>query len=539
MGRTEATTDRARGLSKLLRERELLEAWEAETDLEGQPRVTVRGFLAACLERIAHALDGKAEPAELPGEGELASAAIALVSLRTHVMRALERDGQPLVREQRVASDLLDQTLQALIERLGDRSETAERHTRFITAASTLIASSLDYRTTIAHVAETVVPELCDWCTVDVVEHDGVLRDHVAIAHRDAHKMQLMREMRRRFGPTKDLLTAMQEGQPLLLADIRLESLAERAYGPEHVEMLTRLDPRSAITVPLAAQGRVLGVLTLGQSESERRFDERDVRLAEELARLASNAIVNAELHQRVTEAVTLRERVLSVVSHDLRSPLAAIDLAAAVLLELPAIRGLAFVQKQLTLVRRNVGRMSRLIGDLLDMSSIQSGRLSLEREPCALAPLLAETLEAHQDAARGQTITLESDVRIDEHVLAPCDRDRLHQVLSNLLGNAIKFCEAGAEITLSAEVEGQEARIAVIDTGPGIPEPELPHVFDLFWKNARHRGTGLGLFIARGIIEAHGGRIGVESEERRGSTFWFTLPLGEGPPDGSDAAES
>lgn len=546
MDGTQATTERAQGLSNLLREREreLLDAWEAESDLDERARPRVRAFLGECIRRVASALDGQTNAnaeagRELLDEVDTSSAARALVALRASIMRALERDGQPALREQRVAEEVLDQTLARLIDRLGARGDAATRHTRLITDASALLASSLDYRTTIAHVAEIVVPELCDWCTVDVVERDGALRDHVGIAHRDARKMQLMQEMRRRFGPTRDLLEAMHEGQPLLITDLRLESLTERAFGPEHVEMLARLDPRSVICVPLAAQDRVLGVLTLGQSDSGRRFDDRDVQLAEELARLASNAIVNAELHHRATEAIELRERVLSVVSHDLRSPLAAIDLAGAVLLELPATRGNTFVQKQLTLVRRNVGRMSRLIGDLLDMSSIQAGRLSLEREPCALVPLLAETLEAHQDAAREQTIALESDLRMGEHVLAPCDRDRVHQVLSNLLGNAIKFCEAGAEITLSAEVRGREARIAVVDTGPGIPEPELPHVFELFWKSPRHRGTGLGLFIARGIVEAHGGRMGVQSEEQRGSTFWFTLPLGEGPSNGSDAAES
>lgn len=253
-------------------------------------------------------------------------------------------------------------------------------------------------------------------------------------------------------------------------------------------------------------------------------------RISEERERLARCAAEAFDAERLQREAVELRERMLSIVSHDLRSPLAAIDLGGAVLLELPSTRGDPFVQKQIGVIRRNVDRMSRLIRDLLDMSSIHAGRLTLEQEHCGLSGLLADSLGAYEEAAREKNITLRTELRLEGDPIACCDRERMTHVLTHLLGNAIKFCDPGAEVKVVAEVVGREARVIISDTGSGIPEHDLPHVFDLFWKSESHRGSGLGLYVARGIVEAHGGRIGAERNEPRGSKFWFTLPLLETP---------
>ena len=252
-----------------------------------------------------------------------------------------------------------------------------------------------------------------------------------------------------------------------------------------------------------------------------------DRALSAVLDRLAAEREELARRHRAAAEAVALHERVLAVMAHDLRSPLAAIDLGGAVLLELPATRGEPFVRKQAELIRRNVGRMSRVITDLLDSTSIHAGRLALERRRCPLSTLVSEVLDAHRALAQEKEIALRADVRLDEQV-ARCDRERVHQALSQLLGHAIERCETGAEVTLHAEVCGSDARVSVTGGGPPIPEPDLPHVFELFWSGQGRRAKGVGLFIARGIIEAHGGSIGVEPNERQGSTFWFTLPLAD-----------
>jgi signal transduction histidine kinase len=171
---------------------------------------------------------------------------------------------------------------------------------------------------------------------------------------------------------------------------------------------------------------------------------------------------------------------------------------------------------------------MNRLIQDLLDVSVIESGHLRVDPQPQPLGPLVEHALAMLGAPASERQVELRSviptqfpDVRVDG--------TRFVQVLANLLGNAVKFSESGAVVTLVADSDGGQARIAVVDTGPGIPAHQLPHLFDRHWhakRAGRSAGTGLGLAIARGIVEAHGGRIWVESREGHGSSFWFTVPV-------------
>jgi signal transduction histidine kinase len=177
--------------------------------------------------------------------------------------------------------------------------------------------------------------------------------------------------------------------------------------------------------------------------------------------------------------------------------------------------------------IRRSADRANRLISDLLDVARIQAGGLAVEPVPVEAAALVQEALEAATPLANGKKLTLQPEM--PEHLPAVCsDRDRVLQVFGNLIGNAIKFTPEGGRITVRADNEPHEVKFAVCDTGPGIPPEHLPHVFDRYWqaKSTRKLGTGLGLSIAKGIVEAHGGRIWVESELGKGAAFHFTLPL-------------
>ena len=233
-----------------------------------------------------------------------------------------------------------------------------------------------------------------------------------------------------------------------------------------------------------------------------------------------------ARLFEEMRRAVELRDRILAVVSHDLRNPLGAIDLGAALLLKNKSVRMDPIARKQTETIQRSAGRMDRLISDLLDMSSIQAGRLSLHREDIQIEPLVTEVADAHEPNAIEKGIKLERDIELSDTIVHG-DHDRLMQVLSNIIGNAIKFCRNGDTVTISAMEIDTTVRIGVSDTGPGIEADELAHVFELYWhgKAREHRSTGLGLFIARGIVEAHGGRLWVESAPGDGTSFFMTLP--------------
>ncbi len=263
--------------------------------------------------------------------------------------------------------------------------------------------------------------------------------------------------------------------------------------------------------------------------ELERRADERTHELVEANHKLET-ACRDAQ------HAVRMREEVLAVVSHDLRNPLAAIHMAATVLLMKTA--GDHQFRKHAETIHRSAARMEHLLSDLLDMASLQAGTLAVERRPEDAASIVAEVFDLHEPIAREKGVRIARAVELDG-VRLFCDRDRVLQVFGNLIGNAIKFCQPGCVITVRGEVAAAEAAVApvaqfaVADTGPGISGSELPHLFEPYWSADRHarKGTGLGLYISKGIVEAQGGRLRVESEQGKGATFYFTLPLAAAEP--------
>jgi PAS domain S-box-containing protein len=235
--------------------------------------------------------------------------------------------------------------------------------------------------------------------------------------------------------------------------------------------------------------------------------------------------------------AVRAKDDLLAIVSHDLRNPLSAIQLSARSLSRPAPELERRSTLKPLEVIQRSVERMNRLIDDLLQASTMEAGTFRVSPEAEAAGALVEEALRNIEPVATARSIRLRSDV---ESGLPPVrgDRLRLLQVLSNLLGNAVKFVPEGGTVQVRARAQGEEVLFAVSDDGPGIPADHLPHLFDRYWKGAagERRGVGLGLFIAKGIVAAHGGRIWVESEAGAGSTFLFTLPVSPSSPDRSSA---
>jgi signal transduction histidine kinase len=277
--------------------------------------------------------------------------------------------------------------------------------------------------------------------------------------------------------------------------------------------------------VPLVNSGGPLGALTLVTSSSGRRYDEADLSLAADVAVRAAIVIEHARLFHEAQQATRARDDILAVVAHDLRNPLNTVTMAVGLMLENTPVE-LVEERRQVEIVRRAADRMNRMIQDLLDVKRMESGRLSMDCRSEEVGALINDTIEMLRPLAIGSSIVLESDVSADlPAVLA--DAARIQQVLSNLVGNAVKFTPRGGRIAVTARQVDGEIRFGVIDTGPGIPPEQVPHIFGRFWqaKPSDRRGIGLGLAIAKGIVEAHCGRIWVESQVGSGSTFSFTLP--------------
>jgi signal transduction histidine kinase len=277
---------------------------------------------------------------------------------------------------------------------------------------------------------------------------------------------------------------------------------------------------------------RALDELRSRQLELDRMYREvadANTQLEDKADALERTAASERAARSEAEAAVATREELLAIVSHDLRNPLGSIVFSAA-LLQRTTIDGEdgARVHKSAQTILRSADRMTRLIADLLDLAQIQAGKLAVEQMPQDVEGLIRDCVEMLRPLAATKDLKGMASAGLQVR----CDRERVLQILSNLVGNAIKFTPEGGSIFIEAQDTGHEVRFSVRDTGQGISEEELPRIFDRFWQAQRNRaGIGLGLSIAKGLVEAHGGRLYVESKLGAGTTFIFTLPLAESVP--------
>jgi signal transduction histidine kinase len=298
------------------------------------------------------------------------------------------------------------------------------------------------------------------------------------------------------------------------------------AQGPEHLDILRGIAPASMMVLPLMVRGELFGTLTFISSVPTQTYQADDLWLAQAVAERAALAIENARLYRASIEASRLRDDVLGVVAHDLRTPLTNILLQVAALKRgAPQLERRS--QRPTEVILQSATRMNRLIQDLLDVAKLEAGHFRVDRVELQAREVLAEAVELERQLAAGNSVALHLDCAAElPRVWA--DRDRLFQVFENLIGNAVKFTAPGGRVTVGARHSEGEVVFWVSDTGQGIVAEHLPHVFERFWQASRHAGrlgAGLGLAITRGIVEAHGGTIRVESEAGQGTTFSFTLP--------------
>ena len=413
--------------------------------------------------------------------------------------------------------------------RAREEAEAERRRAAFIGEVGTLLSATFDYAGGMRQLARLAVPELADYCLIDEVEPDGGTR-RVAVAHADPEaEARLLDDVRNppdADAERRPVLRVVRTGEPLLVPEVTPEFLERLAHDDAHRQrLLSNPDPpRSFIIVPMIARGRTLGAITLATAGSGRRFGEADLAVAREMAHRASLSIDNARLYREAREALRARDSVLGVVSHDLRNPLTAILLSVDSALGAGPLPGP--VREALDGVVQSARGMDRMIQDLLDVARIEAGQLRIEPSSCRPAELVGEAVALMEPLALGRMVGLVSVVEECPPVRA--DRDRVLQVFSNLVGNALKFTPPRGAVTVGAAPEEGAVRFWVRDTGPGIPEAHVERLWDPFWQGDgpfRRSGVGLGLPIARGIVEAHGGRVGVESQPGAGTTFWFTLP--------------
>jgi signal transduction histidine kinase len=302
--------------------------------------------------------------------------------------------------------------------------------------------------------------------------------------------------------------------------------------------LLQELGVHALLRVPLLARDRCFGVMTLLSTTPGRRYGPADLRLAEELGGRAALALDNARLYAEAQEAIRRRDEFLLVASHELKTPLTSLQMQAQLVERLlrryqRADLAPERIGKALQIFNRQLARLGHLVDELLDVTRMNAGRLTLERAPVDLADLSREVVERMRRQLADARCRVELD--LDEPVVGRWDRSRLEQVLFNLLSNAMKY-GAGALVQVGVRRQADRARLVVRDHGIGIAPADQPRIFDRFERAVSVRsfgGLGLGLYIVRRIVAAHGGSVRVESDLGAGAAFIVELPLS--PPEEDD----
>ena len=424
------------------------------------------------------------------------------------------------------------------------RDRQRELHERYLSEATTALSKSLDYEATLGTLADLLVPGMCDWCVVHLLE--GSALRTVTVAHADPAQRQRALAFQAKYPPNPaahgGVWDVLRSGKPILHAQIAPELLVAGALDDEQRRALLAAGIRSMILAPISVQGRVFGALTLVIGEAGRLFDEQDLSVMAELGRRVGAFIENATLYRRAQEAVKtaasavqaaetagrLKDEFLATVSHELRTPLNAILGWSSVLKTRNDPDSIA---RGVDVIFRNAKSQSKLIEDILDVSRIITGKLRLELGSVNLDDVVSEAIEVVRPTAAARNVVVHF-ARAREPRMLVGDSERLAQVLWNLLSNAVKFSESGGRVEVKIFQEGSQLGLSVTDDGRGIEAEFLPYVFERFKQadgstTRRYGGLGLGLAIVRHIVELHGGRVSVHSDgPGRGSTFSLIFPV-------------
>jgi signal transduction histidine kinase len=404
-----------------------------------------------------------------------------------------------------IATSLQNSLLFEQLSQEVEERKRAEATIRFLADAGATLAESLEYQATLKRLAHLAVPVLCDWCVVHVVANGAV--QWMASAHVDPRQEgPLQARNQREVGqPPPDPVLAVARSGTALVTD-------------------------NSMVLPLQAQGRFLGAMTLASNQPDRRFGAPELAVAEELARRAALAIDNARLYREATEAVRLRDEFLSIASHELNTPIASLKLVSQSLEAPTLMASPASLTKVMNIVARQSQRLATLVSDLLDVAQIPTGNFKLRPEAVELGGLVRDALDLMRgDAERAKCRLL---FTAEAGLVGQWDRVRLHQVVANLLSNAIKFA-AGKDIEVTvARAASGKAQLVVTDQGIGVPPDRLPYIFGRFERavSAQHYGgLGLGLYIVHAIVQAHGGAVTAASVLGQGAKFTVELPLATG----------
>ena len=413
-----------------------------------------------------------------------------------------------------------------------------QKQLSFLSKASGILGSSFDYEMTIHRAVREAIPDLCDFCIVDLIEADRTLKT-LPIVHPSAEITKRFEAYRGRY-PENPAIEygypqVIRTGKPQIIPILNDSIMASVAQDPEQLKNLRDLGIKSSLCVPLIARDLALGAVTFYMIESDRHFSEPDLWVAQEFASRVASAIDHSWLYREAQHAVKVRDEFLMIASHELKTPITSLKMnlqisRRGVNIEKNLVPSAADLAKSIDLSITQVNRLTKLIEDMMDVTRMEVGTLSIELGSVNLSTVIREVLDRFSAELASAKCSVE--VSVAQEIVGHWDKARIEQVVINLVSNAIKYA-AGTKIKITAQLKGAQVTLKIQDGGRGIAKDKQASIFERFERATFDRnivGLGLGLFICRKIVEAHQGKIHVESEEGKGSTFIVDLPISGNP---------
>ena len=409
-------------------------------------------------------------------------------------------------------------------------AETERKRFVFISQASLKLSSSLEQDDIIDQLGELSTDGLCEWSCLRLYTYEDHSWSYPIFHHKNPGMLERFKELAssEALQTTPKYLTDILEGRPVFHPRVKEDFAKDWLRNQKSlIDFNRKIGLKSFLAVPIiTSHGVLLGTIEWGISESYRYFTQKDLEVAIQLALRAATALENSQLWSKAQKEVKTREDMVGIVSHDLKNPLTSISFNAQMIERYLKKGSVEKLDDPLTRIGSSVSNMRKLIDDLLSITTIDAGKLTVD-----LSPLSAQSIASEAIDLMSPTALLK---KIDLILMAPkgdlyikADKDRIMQVFSNLIGNAIKFSRDYGRVVLSISEANEFINFKIQDFGKGISKPNLTSIFDQFWQESstKKQGSGLGLSIAKGIVEAHNGRIWVESELEKGSSFYFSIP--------------
>lgn len=458
----------------------------------------------------------------------------------------IHKDGSLRWLESTITNHLHDPHIQAFVANFRNISERkqAEERQHILDQVSNLVVSSLDQQITLTEIAQLLVPSLADYCRIAILDEQHRIQE-IAVNHTDPDKVALVQALYDQYKdqaePVYGVQKLLRTGKPELISNVSQDVLAHIQVHPDMLDILRELALKSYMGVPLIARDRIIGAITFSSVQPSREYTKADLYFAQELARRIASALDNvhlyrqaqAEIRERKNAEEALREsearkdEFISMASHELKTPLTSLKGFTNLLQRRLTKQGDKQALHFLTRMEEQLDKLTKLVSDLLDVTKMQTGKLEFREERIYLNELVRETLENLQGITETHHLQLEEVT--DVQVLG--DKDRLGQVLINLLTNAIKYSPEADTVIVRVSADEHNAIVSVQDFGIGIAETHQEKIFERFYQvndntEKTFSGLGIGLYISSQIVSGHHGLLWVKSAKRAGATFYLSLPL-------------